>query len=74
MLNGSPPRPFPAKRGLKQGDPVSPYLFVIVMEYLKRLLKGLRVQKEFKFHPKRAKVNLIQLGFADDLFYFAKGI
>lgn len=41
------------------------------MEYLIRLLKGLRIQKKFKFHPKYAKVNLIYLGFADD-FCFEK--
>ncbi|XP_075100086.1 uncharacterized protein LOC142176401 [Nicotiana tabacum] len=73
ILNGKPIKPFEAKRGLRQGDPLSPLLFVIAMEYLCRLLKQLGNNKNFKFHPRCAKLNLIQLEFADDLLLFCKG-
>lgn len=72
-INGKPSRPFAAKRGLRQSDPMPHYLFVIVMEYLSRLLKKLTKNPAFKFHPKCVKTKITQLGFADDLLLLCKG-
>ncbi|XP_059281003.1 uncharacterized protein LOC132034635 [Lycium ferocissimum] len=43
------------------------------MEYLSRLLKELEDNKQYKYHPKYAKIKLTHLSFANDLLLFAKG-
>ncbi|OIT04012.1 hypothetical protein A4A49_64304, partial [Nicotiana attenuata] len=71
-INGKPSSPFAAKWGIRQGDPIPPYMFTLVMEYLSRLLKRMSKNPTFKSHPKCAKLNITQLGFAGDLLLFCK--
>nr|GEX32247.1 putative reverse transcriptase domain, reverse transcriptase zinc-binding domain protein [Tanacetum cinerariifolium] len=62
------------KRGLQQGDPLSPYLFTLVMEILTLMLKRkVRLSNSFSFHRYCSKLELINLCFTDDLFLFSHG-
>lgn len=38
IINGNTCSFFKGKKGMRQGDPISPLLFVVVMEYLTRIL------------------------------------
>ncbi|XP_019254595.1 PREDICTED: uncharacterized protein LOC109233241 [Nicotiana attenuata] len=67
LLNGGLTAKFQARKGLRQRDPMSPYLFVLVMEYLNRSLKTLDQIPDFNYHPRCAKLKIIHICFADDL-------
>ena len=43
---------FKGGKGLRQGDPIFPYLFVIAMEAFTRIMQ-MKIQEptQFKFHP-----------------------
>lgn len=72
LIDGTPTKPFKAKKGIRQGDPLSPFLFAICMEYLSRCLGRLKLNPDFNFHPKCEKIHLTHLMFADDLLLFAR--
>lgn len=73
MLNGSLHGYIKGKKGLRQGDPLSPLLFTICMEYLSRLLRHVSEMEGFLFHSMCASMKLCHLVFADDLLIFSKG-
>lgn len=72
-INGSLEGFFKAAAGLRQGDPLSPYLFVLCMEVLSILLKKNESNPQFKFHWKCKSSSLSHLMFADDVLLLCNG-
>ncbi|XP_021727232.1 uncharacterized protein LOC110694368 [Chenopodium quinoa] len=73
MINGGLNGFFKGKKGIRQGDPMSPLLFVIVMEYLSKILRKVGGMRSFKFHSRCKMLNLNHLAVADDLMMFCYG-
>jgi hypothetical protein len=72
-INGNHTTVMKANRGLRQGDPISPLLFVIMMEYLNTCFQKLQKNHNFNFHAKCEKLSLTNLCFADDILLFSRG-
>lgn len=70
LINGKPNRFFKDKKCLRQGDPLSPYLFIMCMEVLSKLIDNAARDGVFGYHPKCKALALTHLVFADDLVFF----
>lgn len=74
VVNGKSAGVFQATRGLKQGDPLSPYLYILVSEALSRGLRALILQGTIQpFSLPRHACLISHLLFADDLIIFTNG-
>lgn len=72
LINVMPCASFQVGRGLRQGDPMSPFLFAIDMEYLSICMVSLGEDSRFKYHPKCHRTRTKSVLFADDLLVFSK--
>ena len=74
LVNGSPAGFFGSSRGLHQGDPLSPLLFLLVMEVLSRLLKRAKHRgflSGFQASPNTSGgLHISHLLFVDDTILF----
>ena len=73
LFNGGALEPFHPSRGIRQGDPLSPYLFIMCMEILRALILEKCEAKLWKpMMASRGGIAFSCLFFADDLVLFAK--
>ena len=68
MNNGYTTGPFSLGRGVRQGDPLSPYLFIIALEIL-----VLRIRSDNQIQGLKSGQETVKLSsFADDMTCFLK--
>ena len=73
LINGSPSPEFSPQRGLRQGDPLAPFLFNIVAEALNGLVREVVKKTLFRgFTVGSNKVDISILQYADDTIFFAE--
>uniref|UniRef100_A0A6N2LM18 Reverse transcriptase domain-containing protein n=1 Tax=Salix viminalis TaxID=40686 RepID=A0A6N2LM18_SALVM len=73
VINGNLYGFFPGKIGIRQGDPLSQYIFITCMEYFSCMLKGVSQHKAFRFHLQCKPHDITNLAFADDVMLLARG-
>ncbi|GLT56373.1 hypothetical protein SLA2020_294170 [Shorea laevis] len=67
LVNGSPTEEFVVEKGLRQGDPLSPFLFLMIMEGLNGLVKKAEIEgllQGIEIGRRGLTISLLQ--FADD--------
>lgn len=72
-INGELCGYFKGTKGLRQGDPLSPYLFVLAVEVFSQMLnRDYQIQK-IGYHPMASDPHVSHLAFADDIMIFFDG-
>lgn len=66
LLNGVPGKNFNYKRGVRQGDPLSPLLFVLAAEVLQYIINGLKDQGILKLPIPQPMSDFPIVQYADD--------
>jgi hypothetical protein len=73
IVNGSPVGRFEPSKGIRQGDLLSPYLFILCVEVLSMKLAQEELSGHLKGVPTSFKgLRLNHLFFADDSLFFCK--
>jgi len=72
LINGQPSKPISPERGLRQGDPFSPYLFILCADVLSGLLSKEELKKIHGIQVARKAPIISHLLFADDSLLFAR--
>jgi hypothetical protein len=73
LINGSSAPFFKPSRGLCQGCPLSPYLFLLVAEGLRRWIMDAKSRRVLRGIQIGRRISLTHLLFVDDIFLFCYG-
>jgi hypothetical protein len=73
LINGSPTKFFNSHRGLRQGCPLSPLMFLLVVECLSRLLKEAVTEGSFHGIKVASSISVTHLLFVDDVLILGCG-
>jgi hypothetical protein len=68
ILNGENLKLFPLKSGMRQGYPLSPFLFNVVLEFLARAIRQEEEIKGIQIGKESVKISL----FADNMILYLK--
>ncbi|GJS20362.1 gypsy type transposase [Tanacetum coccineum] len=74
LVNGSPTPEFKFHKGLKQGDPLSPFLFILIMEILHLSFKRVMNAGLFASIPLDNSLTISYLFYTDDAIFVGKTI
>ncbi|XP_071740223.1 uncharacterized mitochondrial protein AtMg01250-like [Rutidosis leptorrhynchoides] len=73
LVNGSPTKEFTLKKGVRQGDPLSPYLFIMAVEGLNILTKHATETNLYRgLEIGNDNVVISHLQYADDTLFFGE--
>lgn len=73
LLNGSSFGQIPMERGIRQGDPLSPFIFVLFLEFLSRMITKMDMEGEIeRIKIGRSAPAISHIFFADDILIFCK--
>eukprot|EP00253_Pinus_taeda_P019798 PITA_19798 len=73
LVNGTPSKTFKASRGIRQGDPISPFLFILAAEGLGRYLKQERIIDNIKgLRLWGNELPITHQQFVDDIMLFGE--
>jgi hypothetical protein len=73
LINGAASPFFPVERGLRQGCPLSPLLFLLVAEGLSRAIGEAKSRGEFQGISISSTLKISHLLFVDDVLIFCNG-
>nr|GEZ14112.1 RNA-directed DNA polymerase, eukaryota [Tanacetum cinerariifolium] len=72
LVNGSPTFEFQSHKGLKQGDPISPFLFILIMETLHLTFKRVLNAGLYKGISLNDPFTISHLFYADDVVFIGE--
>ncbi|GKB86619.1 RNA-directed DNA polymerase, eukaryota [Tanacetum coccineum] len=72
LVNGSPTLEFQFHKGLKQGDPISPFLFILIMETLHLTFKRVLNAGLYKGISLNDSFTISHLFYADDVVFIGE--
>ncbi|KAL6570167.1 hypothetical protein OROMI_014681 [Orobanche minor] len=70
LVNGQSVGFFKIQRGIRQGDPLSPLIFVIAADYLSRSIDQMFAKNPLMYYKIKKNVKITHLAYADDILIF----